>query len=133
MQMVDMRGVDQPVHGGVDGRRRPTFAMQAVVEGGDHLVLALDARVPAGERAEPVEPPHGAAIRGEGAQVTAGSLHPQQLGGLAGSRASRSTARPAAGRGPRAPPEPGTHSNAAGAPGTGAGTAPGAEGWPPAE
>ncbi len=56
VQMINMREVEQPVHGRVDGRRGRGFAMQAVVERGDHLVLALDSRVDAGQRAEPVQP-----------------------------------------------------------------------------
>ncbi len=37
-----MSSVHQPVHGGVDGRRRTPPAVQAVVERGDHLVLAVN-------------------------------------------------------------------------------------------
>src|SRR3712207_8061880 len=39
VQVVDVRGGHQAVHGGVDGRRRAAAAVQAEVEGGDHLVL----------------------------------------------------------------------------------------------
>jgi hypothetical protein len=49
--MVHVRGVYEPVHRRVDRRRGPALAVQAVVEGCDHLVLALDTRVDAGERA----------------------------------------------------------------------------------
>jgi hypothetical protein len=52
VQVVDVRSGDQAVHGGVDGRRRAAAAVQAEVEGGDHLVLALDARVDVDQRAE---------------------------------------------------------------------------------
>ena len=45
MKMVDVRGLDQPVHRGVDRGRRAALPVQAVVERGDHLVLALDAGV----------------------------------------------------------------------------------------
>ncbi len=62
--------------------------MQAVVEGGDHLVLTLDAGVDAGQRAEPVEPQHGQPLLGERAQVTAGPLDPQHARGPAGHRVS---------------------------------------------
>ncbi len=82
VQVVDVRRVDQAVHGRVDRRGRATTAVQAVVERRDHLVLALDARVDVDERTQPVQPEHGQARLGEGAQVTAGALHPQQLGGL---------------------------------------------------
>ena len=79
-------GVDEAVHRGVDRRRGAAPAVQAVVEGRDHLVLALDARVDVDERAQPVEPEHREAGLGERAQVTAGALHPQQLGRLGGHR-----------------------------------------------
>ena len=82
MQVVDVRGVDEAVHGRVDARRRTALAVQAVVEGRDHLVLALDARVDVHERAHPVEAQHREALLGERAEVAAGALHPQQLDGL---------------------------------------------------
>ena len=44
VEVVDVGGVDEAVHRGVDRRRRAALAVQAVVERGDHLVLALDAR-----------------------------------------------------------------------------------------
>ena len=58
VEVVDVGGVDQPVHRGVDRRRRAAPPVQAVVERGDHLVLALDARVDVDQRAQPVEPQH---------------------------------------------------------------------------
>ena len=61
VQVVDVRGVDEPVHRGVDRRRGAALAVQAVVEGRDHLVLALDAGVDVDERAHPVEAQHGEA------------------------------------------------------------------------
>ena len=76
-------GVDEPVHRGVDRRRGAAPAVQAVVERGDHLVLALDARVDVDERAQPVEPQHGEARLGQRAEVAAGALDPQQLDRLA--------------------------------------------------
>ncbi len=45
VQVVDVGGVDQAVHRGVDRRSRTALAVQAEVEGGDHLVLAVDARI----------------------------------------------------------------------------------------
>ena len=56
VEVVDVRGVDEAVHRGVDRRRGAAAAVEAVVERGDHLVLALDARVDVDERAQPVEP-----------------------------------------------------------------------------
>lgn len=79
VQMIDMGGLDQSVHGGVDGRSRPTLPMQAVVERGDHLVLALDTRVHVDERPHPIEPQHGKPAFGERPEVTPGPLDPHQL------------------------------------------------------
>ena len=79
VQVVDVRRVDQAVHRGVDRRRGAALAVQAVVERGDHLVLALDARVDVDERAQPVQAQHGQPARRQRAEVAAGSLHPQQL------------------------------------------------------
>ena len=79
-------GVDQPVHRGVDRRRRAALAVQAVVERGDHLVLALHARVDVDQRAQPVQPQHRQVRLGQRAQVTAGALHPHQLHRLPGDR-----------------------------------------------
>src|SRR5699024_8552208 len=45
VQVVHVGGIHQSVHGGVDAGGGPALAVQAVVEGGDHLVLAIDARV----------------------------------------------------------------------------------------
>ena len=78
--------VDQAVHGGVDRRRGAAAAVQAVVERGDHLVLAVDARVDVDERAQPVQPEHGEARLGQRAQVAAGALDPEQLDRLPGDR-----------------------------------------------
>ena len=79
MEVVDVGGVDQAVHRGVDRRRRAALPVEAVVERGDHLVLALDARVDVDQRAQPVEPQHREARVGQRAQVAAGALDPQQL------------------------------------------------------
>ena len=56
VEVVDVVGGQQAVHRRVDRRRRAAPAVQAVVERGDHLVLALDARIDVGEGAQPVEP-----------------------------------------------------------------------------
>ena len=79
VEVVDMVGLDQAVHRGVDRRRRAAPAVQAVVERGDHLVLALDARVDVDERAQPVEPQDGEPGLGQRAEVAARALDPQQL------------------------------------------------------
>ena len=79
VQVVDVRGVDQAVHRGVDRRRGAALAVQAVVERGDHLVLALDARVDVDQRAQPVQPQHRQTRLGQRAEVAAGALDPQQL------------------------------------------------------
>ena len=81
VQVVDVRGVDEAVHRGVDRRRGAALAVQAVVERRDHLVLAVDARVDVDERAHPVQAEHGEAGLLQGAEVAAGALHPQQLDG----------------------------------------------------
>ena len=97
VQVVDVRQVEQPVHRGVDGRRgaapmagrHPAQAMQAVVERRHHLILAPGARVDAGQRAEPVQPQYREAGRGQGAEIAAGPLDPEQLHWLAGDRVGR--------------------------------------------
>ena len=86
VQVVDVRGVDQPVHGGVDRRRGTALAVQAVVERRDHLVLTVDARVDVDQRAHPVQPQHRQPGLGQGAEVTAGALDPDQLDVLTGHR-----------------------------------------------
>ena len=86
VQVVHVRGLDEAVHGGVDGRRRAALAERAEVERGDHLVLALDTRVDARQGAQRVQPQHGQARCGERAEVTARAFHPQQLGRLPGDR-----------------------------------------------
>ena len=79
VEVVDVGGVDEAVHRGVDRRRRAAPAVQAVVERGDHLVLALDARIDVDERAQAVEAQDGEAGLGERAEVAAGALDPEQL------------------------------------------------------
>jgi hypothetical protein len=60
--------------------------VQAVVERGDHLVLALDPGVDVLERAQAVEAQDGEALLGQRAQVAAGALDPEQLDVLPGDR-----------------------------------------------
>ena len=67
-------------------RGRSTLAVQAVVERSDHLVLAVHARVDVNEGTQPIEAQHRQPGLGEGAQVAAGALHPQQLDRLTGDR-----------------------------------------------
>ena len=84
VQVVDVGGVHEAVHGGVDRRRGAALAVQAVVERCHHLVLALDAGVDVDERAHPVQAQDRQAGLGEGAEVTSGALDPQELDRLAG-------------------------------------------------
>ena len=86
MQMINMGGVDQAVHRGVDRRRRAALAVQAVVERGDHLVLALDARIDVDQGAHPVQPQHGQPGLLQRAEVATGALDPEQLDRLTGDR-----------------------------------------------
>ena len=86
MQVIDMRGVDQAVHRGVDRGRRAATAVQAVVERVDHLVLTGDARVDVDERAKPVEPQHGKTRRRHRAEIASRALDPKQIDGPAGDR-----------------------------------------------
>jgi hypothetical protein len=86
VQVVDVRGLDQAVHGGVDRRCGTALAVQAVVEGADHLVLALDPRVDLDEAAQPVQAQHREVLRGQRAEIAARSLHPDQLHLLPGDR-----------------------------------------------
>ena len=86
MQVVDVRGIHEAVHRGVDRRGCAALAVQAVVERGDHLVLAVEAGVDVHERAHAVEAQHRQARLGERAEVAAGALHPEQLDRLTGHR-----------------------------------------------
>ena len=81
VEMVDMGGLDETVHGRVDRRRGPAPAEQAVVEGGDHLVLALDARIDVDERAQPIEPEHAEARFGQRPEIAARTLDPEEVDG----------------------------------------------------
>ena len=71
VQVIDVRGLDQAVHGGVDGRRGAALAERAEVERGDHLILALHPRVDVRQGAQRVEPQHGQARRRQRAEVAA--------------------------------------------------------------
>ncbi len=79
MEVVDMGGVDEAMHRRIDRGRRAPATMEAVVERGDHLVLALDARVDVDEGAQPVQPKHGETTLGQRPEVTAGALDPQEV------------------------------------------------------
>ena len=83
VQVVHVRGVHQPVHGGVDRGRGAALAVQAVIERGHHLVLALHARVDVLQRLQPVQAEHGEVFGPQSAQVAAGTLHPKELDVLA--------------------------------------------------
>jgi hypothetical protein len=93
VQVVDVWGVDEPVHRRVDARRRTAPAVQAVVERGDHLVLALLAGVDLDQRPHPVQAQHGEPGPGEGAEVAAGALDPHQLDLTPGRRVGRDALR----------------------------------------
>ena len=67
----------------IDGAA-PPLPWQAEVERGDHLVLAVLARVDVDQRAQPVEAQHGEPGFGERAEVAARALHPEQLDVVAG-------------------------------------------------
>ena len=86
VEVVDVGGVDEAVHRGVDRRRRAASSVEAVVERGDHLVLALDAGIDVDERAQAVEAQDGEPGLGQRAEVAAGALDPQQLDRRAGHR-----------------------------------------------
>ena len=79
MQVIDVRGLDKTVHGGVDRRRGAALAVQAEVERGDHLVLAVDTGIDVLQRAQPVQPEHREPGGGQRAQVAARALDPHQL------------------------------------------------------
>ena len=83
MQVVDMGGIHQPVHCCIDRRCCTALAVQRVVEGGDHLVFAVDSPVDLRQRAKPIEAQHREAGLGEGAEVSAGALDPEKLYRLA--------------------------------------------------
>ena len=59
VQVVHVRGVDQPMHGGVDRRRGAALAEQAVIKRGHHFVFTLDAGIHVFQCLQPVQPQHG--------------------------------------------------------------------------
>ena len=69
VEVVDVGGVDEAVHRGVDRRRGAAPAVEAEVERGDHLVLALDPRIHVDERAQAIEPEDGQPCLGQRAEV----------------------------------------------------------------
>ncbi len=79
MEVIDVGGVDEAVHGRVDRRCCAAASVQAVVEGGDHLVFSIDAGIDVGQRADAIEPEHGETFLRQRTEVAAGALHPQQL------------------------------------------------------
>jgi len=83
VEVVDVGGIHQAVHRRVDGRRGPAAAVEAIVERGDHLVLAFHARIRVHEAAQAVQPEDREAGLGQGPKVAAGALDPEQLDGLA--------------------------------------------------
>ena len=84
VEVINVRGVDEAVHGRVDRRRGAADAMAAVVESRHHLVLAFDAGIDVHERAQSVEAQRGEALGAERAQVSARALDPQEVDCLAG-------------------------------------------------
>ena len=94
VQVVHVRGVDQPVHRGVDRRRGAALAVQAVVERGDHLVLALHARVDVDQAAAagPAAAPPGS-VSVSVPRSPPGALDPHQLHRLPGDRVGRAALR----------------------------------------
>ena len=84
--MVDVSGVDEAVHGGVDRGRGAAASVQRVVECGDHFVFALDTWVDVDQRPEPIQTQDGQALLGQRTEVAAGSLDPHQVDVGAGDR-----------------------------------------------
>ena len=77
--MVDVGGIDQCVHGGVDGGCGPTPSVKAVLHRPHHLVFVLGSFVHVSQRTETVQPEHGKATLGQRAQISPGALDPQEL------------------------------------------------------
>ena len=89
MQVVDVVGVEQAVHGGVDGRRGATAPEEAVIERADHLVFALDARVHVHQARSRSSRSTARPASVRRAQVSAGALDPHQRGPAPGDRVDR--------------------------------------------
>ena len=77
MQVVDVGRIHQSMHGRIDGWSRTALAVQRVVEGCDHLVLAVEPRVDVDERPHPVEAQHRETGCGQGAEIATRALHPE--------------------------------------------------------
>jgi len=69
-----VRRVDEAVHRGVYGWRGTARAVEAVIERGDHLVLAVNAGIDVDEGAQAVEPEDRQARVGECAEIAAEPL-----------------------------------------------------------
>ena len=80
VEVVDVGGVDQRVHRGVDRRGGAAARPAAVLERVDHLVLVVDPAVHAPQRPHPVEAQGGQALGPERAEVAARPLHVQHVG-----------------------------------------------------
>ena len=74
VQVIDVRRVHQPVHRRVDARRRPTLAMQAVVERRHHLVLPLHPGVDVHQRLQPIQPQRRQPLRRQRPEISPGPL-----------------------------------------------------------
>ncbi|MDI2022617.1 hypothetical protein PJL18_03157 [Paenarthrobacter nicotinovorans] len=79
VKVVNVGGVHQAVHGGIDRRRGAALAVEAVIEGGHHFVFALDAGVNGLQCLQPVQPEYCEVLRLQGAEVAAGALDPKKL------------------------------------------------------
>ena len=86
VQVVDVGGTDQRVHRGVDRGGRAAPSMDAEVECVDHLVLALRTRVDIDQPPEALQPKYGQSLLGQGGEVAARTLDPQELHLDAGGR-----------------------------------------------
>ncbi len=78
-----MSGAGQTVHRRVYRGRGPALAVQAVVEEVDHLVFVILAAIDIPESTQAIETEHGQSGIGQGAQITARALDPQQVDRLA--------------------------------------------------
>ena len=86
VEVIDVDGVDEPVRSGIDRWGRAAAAEQAVVEGVDHLVLAVETWIDVDERLQAIEAQHRQPRLGQRAEITARALHPQQRHRLLGDR-----------------------------------------------
>src|SRR5208282_5796633 len=78
-KVVDVVGVNQAVHGGVDRRRRTTLAVQAEVECRDHLVFTLLARIDRYQITQTVQAKNSEPFVGQRGQVAARAFYPDEL------------------------------------------------------